>query len=81
MKMTNFTDPSYGRVHKGGTMRRISRKQIAVLVAASACVIIIAGCMLYHWAKAQTAETLAMAQTVDKAEVKEVNNSRLKSRA
>ena len=55
-------------------MRRISRKQIAVLVAASACVIIIAGCMLYHWAKAQTAETLAMAQTVDKAEVKEMKN-------
>ena len=77
MKMTNFTDPSYGRVHKGGTMRRISRKQIAVLVAASACVIIIAGCMLYHWAKAQTAEALAMAQTVDKAEVKEMKNDNI----
>lgn len=58
-------------------MRKISRKQIAVLVTASACVIIIAGCMLYHWAKAQTAEALAMAQTVDKAEIKEMKNDNI----
>lgn len=63
-------------------MRKISRKQFAVLAIAGACAVIVAvGCVFCHQVKTKADEALAMAQTVDKAEVKEVNNSRLKSRA
>lgn len=63
-------------------MRKFSKKQFAVLAIAGACAVIAAaGGIFCHQVKTKADEALAMAQTVDKTEVKEVNNSRLKSRA
>ena len=49
-------------------MRKISRKQFAVLAIAGACVVIVAaGCVFCHQVKTKADEALAMAQKVDKA--------------
>ena len=57
-------------------MRKISRKQFAVLAIAGACAVIVAaGCVFCHQVKTKADEALAMAQTVDKAEVKEMKNT------
>lgn len=59
-------------------MRKISRKQFAVLAIAGACAVIVAaGCVFCHQVKTKADEALAMAQTVDKAEVKEMKNDNI----
>ena len=59
-------------------MRKISKKKFAVLAIASACAIIAAaGGIFYHRMKAKADEALAMAQTVDKVEIKEMKNNNI----
>lgn len=59
-------------------MRKLSKKQFAVLAIASVCAVIAAtGGIFYRQVKAKADEALAMAQTVDQAEIKEMKNDNI----
>ena len=59
-------------------MRKFSKKQFAVLAIAGACAVIAAaGGIFCHQVKTKADEALAMAQTVDKTEVKEMKNDNI----
>ena len=59
-------------------MRKLSKKQFAALAIASVCAVIAAtGGIFYHQVKAKADEALAMAQTVDQVEIKEMRNDNI----